>query len=216
MSVYERLFKEQGRLRKQFDLLNEKLEYLGKKSVIASSGSKAFELKKEKEETEDGLDEISFQLDNVEQKINKLDMSRIFNLLLDLDCHHHAERFIEFLSFQKAGAFFIHSSEKYSLRLLLKRLLQEIRFCVTEQPIVINLPSVFTRYGGIAALDNFDIAESLCYEIGRKVGLRRPSPEQIAQRLAKKRKTQNVILVLEEVDFRYDLNEIVGKFWSDL
>jgi hypothetical protein len=216
MSEFELLFKERDRLEKEVNLLNEKLEYLGKAFDETSSGSKRFELKKEKEEAEDRYDEVNRYLEIVRRKINELNVCRIFDRLLDLDCNCHVERFTDFITSQKAGAFFIQGSAKYSLRLLLKRLLQEISFCVTERPIIINLPSLFKHQGGIALLNDFDVVELLWCELGRQLRLRRPRPEQIVQKLSEKRGTQNIVLVLEELDSRYDLNEIIGKFWFDL
>lgn len=216
MSEFELLFKERDRLEKELNLLYEKLEYLGKAFDETSSCSKGFELKKEKEEAEDRYDEVNRYLERVGQKINELNVCRIFDRLLDLDCNLHVERFTDFITSQKAGAFFIRGSAKYSLRLLLKRLLQEISFCVTEKPIIINLPSLFKHQGGIALLNNFDVVELLWCELGRQLRLRRPGHEQIVQKLSEKRGTQNVILVLEELDSQYDLNEIIEKFWFDL
>lgn len=217
MPEREHLFEERDRLEKELNRLNEKLEDLGQDYIKKNSASEKFELKKDKEAVEDEYDEISFRLENVERQINKSHIHKIFERLLDLDCNRHVERFTDFITSQKSGAFFIHGSAKYSLRFLLKRLLQEISYSVTEKPIIINLPSIFARHGGMALLNDFDIADLLWYELGREMRLRgRPEPEQIAQRLSEKRRTQNVILVLEDLDSRYDLNDIIEKFWFDL
>ncbi|MCP4353834.1 MAG: hypothetical protein GY795_50955 [Desulfobacterales bacterium] len=216
MSEFERLFKERERLQQELSLLNEKLAHLGKSCAVTDAfSSKGFELTKEKDATEDRYDEIDRRLNNIEQKIKKLNICKVFDYLLNLDCNEHVERFIEFITAPpQAGAFFLHGAGKYSLRFLLKRLLQEISYCSTDQPIVINLPSIFRRYGW----DNdFAFADLLWHELGSRIGLRRePSRKQITERLSQKRKTQNIILVLDQLDSRYDLDIIIENFWFDL
>ncbi len=103
----------------------------------------------------------------------------------------------------------------------MKRLLQQIPYNPTDEPVIIKMPSVSrcNGWGSSSTIgsSDFDIVDYLLTQIGFGVGLTgKPSFREIAEKLSEKRKTQNLIFILDELDSRYDLNEIIGSFWMKL
>lgn len=220
---------------RQEDTLNKKNLYLQEQSAKKADDAKKFELimeiqqaQKELENIENNIrateqqkEDIDQKIENIDQEINKSDICRIFNCLIDLDRDDHVKCFSEFVRHYKAGAFFIHGFAKYSLRFLLKRILMEFPYKSTEYiPIRLSSDSQSYNWESSSVMeitDHADIADYLWKQVGRKLRLTgEPSSFELSDVLFKKLKTQNIILTIDALDSRYKLDDIIEKFWLEL
>jgi hypothetical protein len=192
-------------LRDQLDVLNEKISSLRKELGYLAGGAIRFERGKEVEQAEQERRKL---IETIEDLNSNRSVNQLYRALLRLDYADQVLLFQQCLVTNKIGAFLIHGSPEHGQRWLLNRLLQ--RICATSKVIRIDL-SRRTRRNDMAALWK---------EIAGRVGILKPNPaiEEIIDRICRCRQTQNVILVLDEVDYLPEgfLNQLILDFWKQL
>ncbi|WP_448267030.1 hypothetical protein [Nostoc sp. DSM 114159] len=204
MSSEQHLQQEIDALQEQDYLVAEKLKRLRHDYAIATDTLIRFQLEKQIEQTEGELKELDRQLDDLEQTLSS---EKVYRALLKLGYREQTRAFRRFIETNSVGAFLIHGSLYYGQRWLLNRLMRQ------------NLPNIMT--GKVVRIELSRIARrsdsaALWRELSGRVGLgRQSSIPEIAERVYQWWLTQNVLLILYDVDCLSEglLHDLIRDFW---
>ncbi|MBC1221189.1 hypothetical protein GNF10_03350 [Nostoc sp. UCD121] len=191
-------------LQKQSELLAQKLKRLRHDYAIAADTLIRFQLEKQIEQTEAELKELDQQLDDLEQTFSS---ERVYRALLKLGYREQTRAFRRFIETNSVAAFLIYGSLYYGQRWLLNRLVRQ------------NVPNIMT--GKVVRIELSRIARrsdsaALWRELSGRVGLgRQSSIPEIAERVYQWWLTQNVLLILYDVDCLSEtlLHDLIRDFW---
>ncbi len=194
-------------LQEEYSLLSEKRLELGRSYAIAADPSMQFQLKKQ-------IAQVDAELEAVEQRLDQLDRisqdGRLYQALLKLGYRKQVQVFRKFVQSNPIATFLIYGSPDYGQRWLLNRLVvQHIQDSIAGKIIKINLSRIARRS---------DVA-ALWRELAGRTGLgRQGTIPEIVERVYQWWKTQNVLLVLYEVDFLPEefFSELLRNFWEPL
>ncbi|MEH2138178.1 hypothetical protein [Nostoc sp.] len=204
MSTEQHLqYKRQG-LQEPYDLVAKKLIRLRCDYAIAADTLIRFQLEKQIEQTEAELNELAQQLDELERALSS---GKVYRALLKLGYREQTRSFRRFIETHSVAAFLIHGSLYYGQRWLLNRL------------VVQNVPNIMM--GKIVRIELSRIARrsditALWRELAGRVGLgRQSSIPEIAERVYQWWLTQNVLLILYDVDCLLEtcLHDMIQDFW---
>lgn len=205
-SSEQQLERKRRILEEHYDLRAEKLKRLRSDYAIAADTLIRFQLEKQIEQTETELNELDQQLGDLERALSS---GRVYRALLKLGYRDQTRAFRRFIETHSIAAFLIHGSLYYGQRWLLNRL------------VVQNVPNIMTgkvvriELSRIRRIDN----AALWRELGGKVGLgRQSSIPEIVERVYQWWQTQNVLLILYDVDCISEvfLLDIINFFWIPL
>ncbi|MEH2285811.1 MAG: hypothetical protein V7K90_31595 [Nostoc sp.] len=204
MSSEQHLQRKSHELQEPYDLLTQKLKMLRRDYAIAADTLIRFQLEKQIEQTEAELNELDQQLDDLERALSS---GRVYRALLKLGYREQTRAFRRFIETHSVAAFLIHGSLYYGQRWLLNRL------------VVQNVPNIMT--GKVVRIELSRIARrsdsaALWRELGGRVGLgRQSSIPEIAERVYQWWLTQNVLLILYDVDCLSEtlLHDLIQDFW---
>ncbi|MBD2525147.1 hypothetical protein [Nostoc sp. FACHB-133] len=204
MSSEQHLQYEIDGLKEQSELLAQKLKRLRHDYAIAADTLIRFQLEKQIEQTEAELRELDQQLDDLEQTLSS---ERVYRALLKLGYREQTRAFRRFIETNSVAAFLIHGSLYYGQRWLLNRLVRQ------------NVPNIMT--GKVVRIELSRIARrsdsaALWRELSGRVGLgRQSSIPEIAERVYQWWLTQNVLLILYDVDCLSEtlLHDLIRDFW---
>lgn len=194
-------------LQEQYSLLSEKRLELGRSSAIAADPAMQFQLKKQ-------IEQVDAELEELEQRLDQLDRlsqdGRLYQALLKLGYRKQVQVFRKFIQRHPVSTFLIHGAPDYGQRWLLNRLVvQHIRDSIAGKVIKINLSRIAKRS---------DVA-ALWRELAGRAGLgRNGAIADIVERVYQWWQTQNVLLILYEIDFLPEafLSELLQDFWTPL
>lgn len=209
----ERLHQKHRELKEQHASVRDYIQWAAQDCLNADS----LLLKKQREqklrELEKDCDEIEQKLSDCEYKISQCRSNNIYNELIKLDCIEHIRKFAKFVSSSHpSAAFVIHGYSKYGLRLLIKRMLQEI----SASPLPIYWTSTQRRSSAATypSMTGFDLTP-LWGDLSSRLGCR-PLPEQVALKISQKLERENVAIILDRTDITCDFSAIIDDFWSNL
>jgi hypothetical protein len=195
---------------KEYDLLGEKLLTLRHSNGIldsTSGASIAFQLEREIAQTEAKQNELAEQIDLLDRVSQD---GRLYQALLKLGYHKQVLMFRKFVQSHPIAAFLIYGKLDYGQRWLLNRLVvQHTRDSIAGKVVRINLSRVARRN---------DVA-ALWRELARRVELGNQAEQvDIIDRVHKWWRTQNVLLILYDIDFLPEpfLEEMLRDFWTPL
>ncbi|OUL25577.1 hypothetical protein [Nostoc sp. 106C] len=207
MSLDQHLQHKHDALQQQYALEADKLKELRYGYGIEASAIVRFQLEKQIEQTEAELDKLAQQLDQLERSSST---QRVYRALLKLGYRQQTRAFRRFVEAHSLGAFLIHGSPEYGQRWLLNRLVvQYVPSLITGKVIRIELSRIGRRS---------DIA-ALWRELGGRTGLGRQSSKlEIAERVYQWWRTQDVLLIIHDVDCLPEdfVHEIIKDFWLPL
>ncbi|MBX9257273.1 hypothetical protein H1Q63_25685 [Desmonostoc muscorum CCALA 125] len=207
MSAEQHLEDKRQALEQQSDFLRDKEKQLRRDLAIEASTAIKFQLEKQIEQTETELNELAQQIDALEQALST---GRLHRALLKLGYRKQARAFRRFIEAHSVAAFLIHGSLYYGQRWLLNRLvIQHVPNITTGKIVRIELSRIARRSDSAA----------LWRELGGRVGLGRQSSNlEIAERVYQWWRTQNVLLIIYDVDCLSEafLEEIIRDFWLPL
>lgn len=194
-------------LQEQYSLLSEKLLELRRNSAIATDPSIKFQFKNQIAEIEKELEDLAQRQDDIDRV--SLD-GRLYQALLRLGYRKQVQMFRKFVQTYPIATFLIYGKLDHGQRWLLNRLVvQHTRDSIAGKVIRINLSRVARRS---------DVA-ALWRELAGRTGLgTRGSLAEIRDRVHRWWRTQNVLLILYEVDFLPEsfLEELLRDFWTPL
>ncbi|MEH2070785.1 MAG: hypothetical protein V7K47_21930 [Nostoc sp.] len=204
MSAEQYLEQKCQALQQQYDLLIEKQSRLRRDFAIAADTLIRFQLEKQIEQTEAELNELVQQLDDLERALSS---GKVYRALLKLGYREQTRVFRKFIETQSVAAFLIYGSLYYGQRWLLNRLVvQNVPNIITGKVVRIELSRIARRSDSAA----------LWRELAARVGLERQSSiPEIAERVYQWWRTQNVVLILYDVDCLSEtfLRELIQDFW---
>ncbi|MBN3924083.1 hypothetical protein [Nostoc sp. NMS4] len=204
MSSEQRLEYEINGLQGQSEVLAEKLKILRRDYAIAADTLIRFQLEKQIEQTEAEKKKLDQQLDDLERASSS---GKVYHALLKLGYREQTRTFRRFIETHSVGAFLIHGSLYYGQRWLLNRLVrQNVPNIITGKVVRIELSRIARRSDSAA----------LWRELGGRVGLgRQSSIPEIAERVYQWWLTQNVLLILYDVDCLSEtlLHDLIRDFW---
>ncbi|MEH2123604.1 hypothetical protein [Nostoc sp.] len=207
MSDEQYLERRRQALEQQYDLLIEKEKMLRRDWAIQASTAIRFQLEKEIEQTETQLNELTQQLDALEQALSS---GRVYRALLKLGYQTQTGAFRQFIKTHSVAAFLIHGSLWYGQGWLLNRLVSKyVSKNVNAKRVVINLTRI-ARRSDVAAL-----WRELSYGVGLGWG---SSNSDIIERVYKWSRTQTILLIFDNVNHLSEafLQEMILKFWFPL
>ncbi|MEH1971548.1 hypothetical protein [Nostoc sp.] len=204
MSSEQHLQHEIDALQEQDCLVAEKLKRLRHDYAIAADTLIRFQLEKQIEQTKAEQNYLNQQLEDLERALSS---ERVYRALLKLGYREQTRAFRRFIETHSVAAFLIHGSLYYGQRWLLNRLVrQNVPNIMTGKVVRIELSRVARRSDSAA----------LWRELGGRVGLgRQSSIPEIAERIYQWWQTQNVLLILYDVDCLSEtlLHELIQDFW---
>lgn len=192
-------------LRKQQDLLVEKIQRLGEALAIENDPASKFKLDKQLEDTQSELTELKQQTAS----------QNLYACLLHLGYQDQEVAFTRFVHKESIAAFLIHTYPDpdngwlYGQHWLLNRLKLRVLQGIVGKKVILDL-TCMARSRDVKALWR---------ELGRQVGLRQDSkPNEIAERVYQCWQTQNIFLILDSVDFMPEayMQNLLQEFWSPL
>ncbi|MCC5636184.1 hypothetical protein LC593_10005 [Nostoc sp. CHAB 5844] len=192
-------------LRKQQNLLVEKIQRLGEALVIENDPASKFKLEKQLENTQ-------AELTDLRQQITSQDL---YACLLRLGYQDQEVTFTRFVYRESVAAFLIHihpdpeNGWLYGQHWLLNRLKLRVLQGIAGKKVILDL----------TCLARSRDVKALWRELGRQVGLRQDSkPSEIADRVYQCWQTQNIFLILDSVDFMPEayMQNLLQEFWSPL
>jgi hypothetical protein len=207
MQVFDPLQAKQEALEEQYSLLSEKRLELGRSYAIAADPSMQFQLKKQIEQVDAELENLEYRLD----QLNRLSQDgRLYQALLKLGYRKQVQVFRKFVQSHPISTFLIYGAPDYGQRWLLNRLVvQHIQDSITGKIIKIDLSRIAKRSD----------VNALWRELAGRTGLgRHGTVPEIVERIYQWWQTQNVLLILYEVDFLPEefLCELLQDFWVPL
>ena len=219
-SQNKRLYDILDELRKRYDRISENIQCVSEDWVNESRRREKLRLKRNLDEEESDRDSIEKEIRQVECQIARNSINSLFEELLRLDYVAHTQLFYEIIANHKIGAFVLYGKGKCGVKFLRKRLIRYL--CEFSNAayscIPVNVASAqgrsFWSNLGTSGNDGFDIRDilnCLCKHLGCD-----SKPETVAERLARKRETKNVILLLEGIHYSGDVSCIFNEFWSAL
>lgn len=204
MSSKQHLQYEIDGLQGQSEVLADKLKVLRRDYAIAADTLIRFQLEKQIEQTEAEKKKLDQQLDDLERASSS---GKVYTALLKLGYREQTRTFRRFIETHSVAAFLIHGSLYYGQRWLLNRLVrQNVSNIMTGKVVRIELSRIARRSDSAA----------LWRELGGRVGLgRQSSIPEIAERVYQWWLTQNVLLILYDVDCLSEtlLHELIRDFW---
>ncbi|MDF5737723.1 MULTISPECIES: hypothetical protein [unclassified Nostoc] len=203
MSSEQHLQHKRHALQEHYNLVAEKLKMLRRDYAIAADTLIRFQLEKQIEQTEAELNELDQHLYLLERALSS---GRVYRALMKLGYREQTRAFRRFIETHSVGAFLIHGSLYYGQRWLLNRLVRHVPDIMTGKIVRIELSRI-TRRSDSAALWR---------ELGGRVGLgRQSSIPEIAERVYQWWRTQDVLLILYDVDCLSEtfLYELIQDFW---
>lgn len=140
-----------------------------------------------------------------------IDADRVYQLLLKLGYRQQVRQFRNLIRTNSVAAVLIHGLPQSGQRWLLNRLIsQEVTKILQTKPIVLHFDSRVRRS---------DVG-ALWRELGRFVGLSQAKPGEIIRRVYRRWKTQNILIVIHDVDVlpkpKEKVSELIDQFWTPL
>ncbi len=176
----------------------------------------------ELEKAERDRKKIEDEILRIIRQKERLEVCRVYNALVRLDCREHVRRFNKFIIRHHIGAFLIHGNAKYGMRFFVARVLRHILRKVgssqVAQVVKLKLASSH-KVDDVAAMMILEEADSgvdsFWDTLGRAFGLRYAIVDDIAQRIVQKRQTGHVVVILE-MDNWYEFEQIIQEYWGTL
>lgn len=190
-------------LKEELKDLNEKITSLRQDLGKEAGGSVRFQLKKEIEKAE-------AERDDLEKRISRQGVVQLHDALFEMDHTEQVRRFRRFAETQRAAAFLIHGPQECGHVWLLKRLLRTVANSTVTAPFKFSPAQRRGMRNDIGALWG---------AFGAYVGLATSASRgDIAQRFLERAKTQHVILVVEDVEYKGEeyFAELLRDFWLPL
>lgn len=204
-------------LQQEYDFLTEEIQFLRQSGRVEDLSPRAqFRLKKQIEESEAERDRISQQLQHQEQESLSASSSAssgegLYRSLLRLGYRRQIRLFRQLIEAESMAAFLIHGYPDYGQSWLLNRLVvQYVPHFLTGKVIKVYASRKVRR----------NDVSALWREVAGRLGLKgRPyTPVEIAHQICQCLQTQNVLLVLHEVEKIPETTfyELVQDFWLPL
>ena len=140
-----------------------------------------------------------------------IDADRVYQLLLKLGYRQQVRQFRNLIRTNSVAAVLIHGLPQSGQRWLLNRLIsQEVTKIMQTKPIVLHFDSRVRRS---------DVS-ALWRELGRFVGVSQAEPDEIIQRVYRRWNTQNILIVIHDIDVlpkpKEKVSELIDQFWIPL
>jgi inactive STAND len=151
---------------------------------------------------------LETEREQINIRLRQVKSREIYNSLLKLD-YKPQERLFHKFSNHSVLAFIIHGcSRDYGQDWLVNQLLNNIQFRTSDQPIWINLYSPFVTAS----------PQEMWKEFRRRFGGVKDSPKAIAQRIYDRWKTQNVCIVVDNINFLPEdlFQDLINELWIPL
>ncbi|GAA6618618.1 hypothetical protein [Scytonema sp. NUACC26] len=222
MPSLKRLQAKHEDLEEEYEEVRKKLKWFKKERTIKTDSEAKYELEQRIEEYEVRLRKIEEELEELEDQINLSKQSENSNLeitqtvdflyrsLLKLGYWEQHNLFEEIAGKYSHGVFLIHGhSKEYGQRWLLNRLISSIPNSLEGKNIVIDLNRTSSRTDIAAIWDEF---------AGRVSLPEKSLPFQIAERICELWKTQNVLIIFNNVDetIKENLGDLLNNFWVSI
>ncbi len=222
MPLLKRLKSKYETLEEEWEEVNEKLRWFKKEIIKKADLETQYELYKRIEEYQTKVKVIEEEIEELEEKIDQskqigksnLEECQTFDLLykslLKLGYWEQHNCFEEIAAKYSHGAFLIQGfSKNYGQRWLLKRLALISPKILEGKKIIIDLNRKSSKTDILAVWDEF----------AGRVGLSEStSPYRIAEKICELWKSQNVLIVFENVDetIKDNLCDLLNDFWESL
>jgi hypothetical protein len=160
-------------------------------------------------EQERRLEDLTAEREQINFKLRQAKSQQIYKFLLELDYQAQERLFHKFIRNHQVSAFLIHGqSRDYGHHWLVKQLLHKISFRVADHPIRIDMCSSFRTPS----------PEEMWREFRRRFGGTTDSPKAIAQRIYERWKTQNLCIVVDNVNFLSEelFRQLLEELWVPL
>ncbi len=221
MPSLKRLESKYEDLEAEYDEVKKKLKWFKKERIIKTDSEAKYELDRHIDEYGARLKEIEEELDILEEQISKpeseknvaLSENQTFDLLykslLKLGYWKQHNLFEEIAGKYSYGVFLIQGHKYDGQRWLLNRLASIVPSSLEGKNIIIDLNRTSSRTDILAIWDEF----------ARRVGLPENSnPSKIAEKICDLWKTQDVLVVFNNVDetIEENLGDLLDIFWRSL
>jgi hypothetical protein len=222
MPSLKRLESKYEDLEEEYDEVRKKLNWFKKERITKTDSEAKYELEQRIEEYGAKLKEIESELDDLEEQISQpkrtentdLEQSQTFDFLykslLKLGYWEQHNLFEEIIRNYSHGVFLIQGRSKDDgQRWLLNRLASIMPDILKGKIIPIDLNRTSSRTDILAIWDEF----------ARRVGLPENSnPSEIAEKICDQWKTQDVLVVFNNVDetIEENLGDLLDIFWTSL
>lgn len=159
----------------------------------------------------EGKSGLAISIQSLEGIWRMVDPGQVYRTLLKLGYRRQVQLFLRVLKKHSVAAFLIHGPPEHGQRWLLNRLVsQYIPNSLVGRKVVVDLARKARR----------NDVSALWRELGGRVGLRgaRAQPPEIAQRVYQWWRTQDVLLVLHDVNClpEQGLQDLIRDFWLPL
>ncbi|MBD2056567.1 hypothetical protein H6F88_11160 [Oculatella sp. FACHB-28] len=155
------------------------------------------------------IEELEFEREQLNAKLRQTKSQQIYRFLLELDYQAQERLFHRFAASHQVSAFLIHGrSRDYGHDWLVNQLLHKITFRLADQPIWINLCSSFRTPS----------PQEMWREFRRRFGGITDSPQAITQRIYTRWKTQNLCIVVDNINFLSEelFRKLLEELWLPL
>ncbi|MBD2775080.1 hypothetical protein [Iningainema tapete] len=221
MPSLKRLESKHEDLEDEYEEVRKKLKWFKKERTTKTDSEAKYELDQRIEEYQARKQEIEEELEELEEQINQskqvgnsnlecqtLDL--LYKSLLKLGYWEQHNLFEEITAKYSHGIFLIQGySKDYGQRWLLNRLASIIPYILEGKKIIIDLNRTSSRTDILAIWDEF----------AGRVGLPEKSlPSDIAEKICELCKSQNVLIVFNNVDetIKENLCDLLNDFWQSL
>lgn len=221
MPSLKRLESKYEDLEAEYEEVKKKLKWLKKERIIKTDSEAKYELDRHIDEYGARLKEIEEELDILEEQINKPELAGnaalcenqtfdlLYKSLLKLGYWEQHNLFEEIAGKYSYGVFLIQGHKYDGQRWLLNRLALIVPSSLERKKIIIDLNRTSSRTDILAILDEF----------ARRVDLPENSnPSKIAEKICDLWKTQDVLIVFNNVDetIEENLGDLLDIFWTSL
>jgi len=155
------------------------------------------------------IEELEIERRQLNTKLRQAKSQKIYNFLLELDFQAQEHLFYRFAAHHPVSAFLIHGcSRDYGQDWLVNQLLHKIAFRVADRSIWINLCSSFRTPS----------PQEIWREFRRRFGGIANSPRAIAQRIYDRWQTQNVCIVVNNINVLSEelFRQLLEDLWLPL
>ncbi|MGC1309031.1 MAG: hypothetical protein WA885_17530 [Phormidesmis sp.] len=220
MSSLNRLSAKLEDLEEEENDIRKKLKFLRKEILVKTDSEAKYELRQRIDESEARLEEIDEEIELLENKISRFEQSENTDSYQTFDCLYKSLLKLGYweqhLLFQEVsekhshGAFLIQGySKDYGQRWLLKRLASSIPNVLNGKKIIVDLKRTSSKTDILA----------IWHDFARRAGLsEKASPTEITHQICELKKSQNVLVVFDNVDetAKENLCDLLNIFWKSL
>ena len=154
---------------------------------------------------------LAISINALEEIFPTIESKQVYQLLLKLGYRQQVRQFKSLIRTHSIAAILIHGLPQSGQQWLLNRLIsQHIPKIMTTRPIRMQFDSRVRK----------NDSHALWRELGRLLGLSKPEPDEIIRRVYKRWKTQNILIVIHDIDLlpkpREKILELIENFWTPL